>query len=75
MKYTILSGGYANKEHTAAVVQTKESGLVLISKKDTPDLWEDAMKIRLDDFVEQNEPEGSSIIEQLQRRLDILEAK
>jgi len=37
--YTILGAQLANAEGTAAVLLTKESGAVLVSAKDTPDLW------------------------------------
>lgn len=40
MTYTIISAAYANQEHTAAVLQTEEAGAVLISDRDTPDLWQ-----------------------------------
>lgn len=39
MQYTILSAAYANADHTAAVLQTKEAGAVLAGLADTPDLW------------------------------------
>jgi hypothetical protein len=37
--YTIVSAVYANKDHTAAVVQTEEAGSVAVSEIDTPDQW------------------------------------
>jgi hypothetical protein len=39
MTYTIQSAAYANAEHTAAVIQTAESGAVLVSQVDTPAKW------------------------------------
>ena len=39
MILTMLSAAYANAETTAAVVQTQESGAVLLSAADTPDAW------------------------------------
>lgn len=37
--YTITSASYANAEHTAAVIMTREAAAVLVSERDTPDLW------------------------------------
>jgi hypothetical protein len=39
MIYTIISAQYANEDHTAAVIDTAEAAAVLVSEKDTPDLW------------------------------------
>lgn len=39
MTYTITSAAYANAEHTAAVIMTREAAAVLVSERDTPDLW------------------------------------
>jgi hypothetical protein len=36
---TILSGRYANPEHTSAVIKTVEKGDVAISAADHPELW------------------------------------
>lgn len=37
--YTILSARFANVDHSAAIIITKEAAAVLISEVDTPDLW------------------------------------
>lgn len=37
--YTILSAGYANAQHTAAVIMTEEAAAVAVSELDTPDVW------------------------------------
>lgn len=42
MTYTISSAAYANREQTAAILQTQEAGAIVVSEADTPDLW-DAM--------------------------------
>lgn len=39
MTYTIVSAVYANPEHTAAVVQTRQAGAVALSADDNPDEW------------------------------------
>lgn len=39
MSYIILSARYANAESTAAEVGTEDTGSVLASEVDTPDLW------------------------------------
>jgi len=39
MTYTIQSAKYANAENTAAVLLTAESGAVLVSEVDRPELW------------------------------------
>lgn len=44
MSYTIQSAAYANPEHTAAIVQTREAGAVAISQRDAPDLWAAMLK-------------------------------
>lgn len=44
MAYTILSAEYANPDHTAAVIMTKEAAAVLISSVDTPDEWAAMLK-------------------------------
>lgn len=43
MKYTILSAVYANPDHTAAVIITKENAAVLVSSADTPEIWPDVL--------------------------------
>lgn len=37
--YTILSARFANADHSAAIIMTREAAAVLISEVDTPDLW------------------------------------
>ena len=39
MTYTITGAKYANAENTAAVLNTQEAGAVLVSARDTPELW------------------------------------
>lgn len=45
MTYTILSAGFANPEHTAAIVQTEEAGAIVASETDTPELWAAVLKV------------------------------
>ncbi len=40
--YTPISGRYVTEQHDAAVIETVESGSVMISPRDTPALWEAA---------------------------------
>lgn len=42
-EFTIVSARYANQENTAAVIFTQESAGVVISKDDTPDMWQQAI--------------------------------
>lgn len=40
MRYTIISAKYANQDHSSAVILTEECSHVVISAKDTPDIWQ-----------------------------------
>lgn len=48
---TILSAAFANSDHDAAIVNTVETGITLISSADHPDLWGDVMAAHPSDFV------------------------
>lgn len=43
MAYTILSAQYANEDSSSAVIETSEAAAVLVSERDTPDLWADML--------------------------------
>jgi hypothetical protein len=38
--YTVRSARYANADHTGLVAQTNEAGAVVVSKADTPAMWD-----------------------------------
>ena len=44
MSYTILSAAYADERHTAAIVETVESGSVAICRQDRPELWDQMVR-------------------------------
>lgn len=48
---TILSASFANTAHDAAIVNSVETGLTLISAADHPDLWGDVMAAHPSDFA------------------------
>lgn len=50
--YTVISGRYANPEHTAAEVMTQEAASVLVSQQDHPRSWAAlvASKMKLDAY-------------------------
>lgn len=48
---TILSAAFANSDHDAAIVNSVETGLTLISAADHPDLWGDVMAAHPSAFV------------------------
>lgn len=44
MTYTLKSARFANPENTAAVIDTKEAGAVIVSAADTPEEWAEVLK-------------------------------
>lgn len=65
MSYTILSARYANEDHTAAVIETKESGSVAISEVDTPQAWAELAGVEVSDYVAPEIKEAHGLAEQI----------
>lgn len=57
---TIRSARYVNAESTAIVIYTVESAAVLISEKDTPDLWAQMLASGVD-IERYREPAGFNV--------------
>jgi hypothetical protein len=47
-EYTIISAEYANEEHNAIIIETKEFGTVMVTERDRPELWQHTLNQNLE---------------------------